>query len=241
MTSPTTTVDLYADDALADPYPIYEELRSLGSAVWMEPHQAFVLTRFAACRDALRNWRTFSSARGEMMNDPVNGALGGQVMLCTDGERHSKLRAVVGAPLALKALADVRPLIESEATALVDRLVQQGTFDAVAELAHHLPVTIVSELVGIPESGRERMVPWASAVFNSRVTRKMACRTSHRASFSFANSANDVLPSNCFVRKSRSGVTVSGTGTPALSYAARTSAAAATTAGAISGLFTVSA
>ena len=167
MNLPVTNHDLYADEALADPYPIYAELRSLGSAVWMEPHQAFVLTRYEACRSALRSWRVFSSSRGVMMNEPVNQALGGEVMLCTDGPRHSNLRAVVGAPLALKALADVRPLIESEADALVDRLVERGRFDAVSELAHHLPVTIVSELVGIPESGRAQMLPWASAVFNT--------------------------------------------------------------------------
>ncbi len=166
-TLPTTDRDVYSDAALADPYPIYAELRSLGSAVWMGAHQAFALTRFEACRDALRNWKVFTSARGVMMNEPLNRAASDQLMLCTDGERHSKLRAVVGAPLMNKALDSVRPLIETEANALVDRLIDQGTFDAVSELAQHLPVTIVSELVGLPEAGRQQMLPWAAAVFNS--------------------------------------------------------------------------
>jgi cytochrome P450 len=144
MTAPTITYDIYSDESLSNPYPIYEELRSLGSAVWMEPHNAFVLPRYTACRDALRNWRVFASGNGVMMNDPMNAAASNQLMLCTDGERHSKLRSVVGAPLMTKALDNVRPLIETEATALVDRLVAQGTFDAVSEFAQHLPVTIVS-------------------------------------------------------------------------------------------------
>ena len=42
----------------------------------------------------------------------------------------------------------------------------QGTFDAATELAHHLPVTIVSSLVGLPEDGREHMLDWADANFN---------------------------------------------------------------------------
>lgn len=167
MTAPTITYDIYSDESLSNPYPIYEELRALGSAVWMEPHNAFVLPRYTACRDALRNWRVFASGNGVMMNDPMNAAASNQLMLCTDGERHSKLRSVVGAPLMTKALDNVRPLIETEAAALVDRLVAQRTFDAVSEFAQHLPVTIVSELVGLPEAGRERMLPWASAVFNS--------------------------------------------------------------------------
>jgi cytochrome P450 len=99
MTAPTITYDIYSDESLSNPYPIYEELRSLGSAVWMEPHNAFVLPRYTACRDALRNWRVFASGNGVMMNDPMNAAASNQLMLCTDGERHSKLRSVVGAPL----------------------------------------------------------------------------------------------------------------------------------------------
>ena len=167
MTTPTTSRDVYSDESLANPYPLYDELRSLGSAVWMEPHQAFVLSRYAACRDALRNWRVFSSASGVMMNQPLNDAASGLLMLCTDGERHGTLRSIVGAPLMTKALADVRPVIEAEAGALVERLVAQGSFDAVCEFARHLPVKIVSDLVGIPEAGRAQMLPWASAVFNS--------------------------------------------------------------------------
>jgi cytochrome P450 len=41
---------------------------------------------------------------------------------------------------------------------VVENLVTQGTFDAATDLANHLPVTVVSELVGLPEKGRERML-----------------------------------------------------------------------------------
>ncbi len=42
----------------------------------------------------------------------------------------------------------------------------QGTFDAVTDLANHLPVTVVSNLAGLPEKGRERMLIWADELFN---------------------------------------------------------------------------
>jgi cytochrome P450 len=122
ITSPATTRDLYSDELLLDPYPMYEELRSQGSVVWMEAHGAYVLPRFEECRDALRNWRVFTSSQGVMMNDPINQMLGGQVMLCLDGEAHTKLRTIVGAPLTPKALADVQAEIDLEAIGL-ERLV----------------------------------------------------------------------------------------------------------------------
>lgn len=49
----------------------------------------------------------------------------------------------------------------------MDRLVQRGSFDAATELAQHPPLAIVSNLVGLPEQGRERMLEWAAANFDS--------------------------------------------------------------------------
>jgi cytochrome P450 len=65
-------------------------------------------------------------------------------------------------PLAIKAYSE---LIGTEAEALVERLVARKHFDAALDLAQHLPVTIVSNLVGLPEEGRERMLDWAAANF----------------------------------------------------------------------------
>jgi cytochrome P450 len=49
---------------------------------------------------------------------------------------------------------------------VVEKLVTAGTFDAATELANHLPVTVVSNLVGLPEKGRERMLVWGEETFN---------------------------------------------------------------------------
>ena len=165
VAAPTSDLELYSDDALLDPYPRYQELRDLGGAVWLEAYGLYTLPRFADCREALRNWPVFSSAQGVMMNDLMNQTLIG-IVLCADGEEHAAMRKVIGGPLTPQALAAVRTTITEEAERLVERLVAQGTFDAATELAHHLPVTIVSSLVGLPEDGREHMLDWADANFN---------------------------------------------------------------------------
>ena len=165
VAAPTSDLELYSDDALLDPYPRYQELRDLGGAVWLEAYGLYALSRFADCREALRNWPVFSSAQGVMMNDLMNQTLIG-IVLCADGEEHAAMRKVIGGPLTPQALAAVRTSITEEAERLVERLVAQGTFDAATELAHHLPVTIVSSLVGLPEDGREHMLEWADANFN---------------------------------------------------------------------------
>ena len=161
---PSSDIDLYADAVLLDPYPHYRALRDQAGAVWLERHEAFVLSRYADVRAALGNWEVFSSAGGVAMNDGMNAALKGG-LLCSDPPQHDALRRIIERPLAPQMLAALREQITDQADALVDRLAARGTFDAV-ELARYLPVTIVSELVGLPEDGREHMLDWARANFD---------------------------------------------------------------------------
>ena len=165
LAAPRSNIDLFSDETLRDPYPAYRELREQGAAVWLDRIDMFVLTRFADVQAALADWQTFTSAKGVMMNDRMNDTLQG-IVLCSDDPAHAAMRKVLIAPLLpreLKALAD---RITSEAEGLVERLVAKKHFDAATEFAQYLPVTIVSELVGLPEDGRERMLDWASANFD---------------------------------------------------------------------------
>ena len=125
----------------------------------------FVLARFDDVRDALANWQVFSSAHGVTLNDQMNTALR-DGLLCSDPPRHDVLRKIIERPLTPRAMSELRERITAEAESHVERLVARGSFDAATDLAHHLPVTIVSELVGLPDEGRERMLDWAPANFD---------------------------------------------------------------------------
>jgi len=86
--------------------------------------------------------------------------------LCSDGPDHDVLRDVLVRPLTPGALRPLRDEINAEADVLVEKLVSKGAFDAATELAQHLPVAVVSNQVGLPEEGRERMLVWADEMFN---------------------------------------------------------------------------
>lgn len=70
------------------------------------------------------------------------------------------------APMMPRSLEELSTRLEHIAARLVDDLVERGSFDGVGDLAHHLPVTVVSHLVGLPEAGRQNMLKWSAAVFN---------------------------------------------------------------------------
>lgn len=162
---PSYDVDLYSDDVLADPYPHYRALREAGPVVWLPRNGLYAIARYKDVRDCLRNHQVFSSAAGVAANESTNEITKGN-LIASDPPDHTLLRQVVGGPMLPGQLAPIRDRIETLAGELVERLVKQRHFDAVTELAHFIPLAVVSELVGLPEQGRRNMLKWASATFD---------------------------------------------------------------------------
>lgn len=162
---PIYDVDLYSDEVLLDPYPHYTALRELGAVVWLPRNGLHAVARFDDVRAALRNPAVFSSAHGVAANDHINTISKGTT-LASDAPLHDRLRAIIAAPLLPRALEEIAPEIKAEARRLVEDLVARGQFDAVSDLAQHLPLAIVSKLVGLEDYGRSSMLRWAAATFN---------------------------------------------------------------------------
>ncbi|BBG03372.1 MULTISPECIES: cytochrome P450 [Pseudonocardia] len=164
--APVYPADVYSDDALHDPYPHYRAIRDLGPAVWLPEHGAYAVGRYADARAVLLDGETFRSAHGIALNEPANDAILG-CTLASDGERHAHLRRVVAHRLTARSLAPIREAVTAGADALVDELVARGSFDAVTDLAQALPLSVVPDFIGWPREGREHLLRWAAANFDS--------------------------------------------------------------------------
>jgi cytochrome P450 len=165
-TAPSSDIDLYSDEAVHDPYDLHARLRRLGPVVWMTQLNAYVVTRDEPARDVLTDPATFSSAAGVTMNEAANAMTAGSMMITTDPPLHQDLRRVFQKPLRRGALQKISEDIASEADELILDLVARETFDAAVDLAPHLPLSIVSHLIGVPEQGREKLLIWANAFLN---------------------------------------------------------------------------
>lgn len=200
-TIPASAVDLFTDDVLDDPYPHLRALRDLGPVVHLEAHDLFAVTRYDEVRQVLDDDATFVSGQGVALNGVVN-ELGRGTTLMSDGEEHRVQREIIGRPLTPKALAEVRPDAQAIADALVDRLVERGAFDAVADFAHVLPATWVPDLLGWPTEGRDHLVDWAGAVFDAQGPlneRAMAASGGMMELSAYAQMlAESELPEDCF-------------------------------------------
>lgn len=166
MGVPEVDVDLWSDAVLVDPYPTYARLRELGPVLHDPLHAAYVLPRYDEVRAVLQDWETFSSARGVGLNERAN-KMAGRGILTTDPPLHDSRRRVLNAQLVPREVARHHDLIVTSAAELVDELVARGSFDAVADLAHRYSVSVVADLCGLPEDGREHLIERASAAFDT--------------------------------------------------------------------------
>ena len=163
---PNCDVDLFDDAVIAEPYAAYRAIRDAGRVVWLPRNGIWAMGRYSDVRAALGDAETFSSAGGPGANMPANAGMKGTI-IASDAPAHDVLRQALGAPLGPGAMKDVRDQIQATADALIADLVRRDRFDAVADLAQVLPLTIVRTLVGLPQEGRDNMLTWGAAAFDA--------------------------------------------------------------------------
>jgi cytochrome P450 len=163
-TIPRSDVDLFSEEVMAAPYPVFQELRDAGHVVYLEKFDVFAVPRYQEARHVLGNWELFSSA-DVALNGRFNVVLGTSI-LRADPPWHDNLRDILGAKLARRALRQLEPEIARRAEDIVAPLVARGRFDAVTELARRFPVEVVGDLIGLSREGREPLLGLIDATFN---------------------------------------------------------------------------
>lgn len=170
MIPPVRTFDPYSPDVQRDPYPHYAALRDTAAVVQttLDGRHVYVLSRDRDVRAALADWRTFSS-KGGLSLHPRDRLQAG-VLVATDPARpdephghadHTELARAVAPHMSRRAIAAIAPQVRALVDKVVGNLVAAGSFDAVADLALPIPIQVISDLVGLPEEGRERYADWA--------------------------------------------------------------------------------
>jgi cytochrome P450 len=165
-TAPDVDVDVWSDANLRDPFPLYAELRTLAPVVRLVRHDFYAVTRYAELRELLQDWESFTSAQGVGMSPLIN-ARAGRGVISSDPPIHTPRRRVLNSQLLPAALRPHQEFIESRATEFAIQAVDRRDLDVVAELAVPYSVSLVCDLVGLPEDGRERLLPWARFGFDS--------------------------------------------------------------------------
>jgi cytochrome P450 len=166
---PTIDTDPYSTEYLIDPYPFHKELREAGPVVWLEAHEVWATGRYEHVREILTDWQTFMSRAGVGLIDlRVDAWRPPSLLLEADPPDHTLVRSIIERVLSPRAVKILRDRFSARAETLVNQLVSTGSFDAMAELARVVPVEAFADEVGVPEEGRENLLPYGDMVFNGQ-------------------------------------------------------------------------
>lgn len=163
---------LMTPEGRVDPYPLYAAARALGPVSRLAELPMHLCTGYAEINAVLRDpafgkmdldslpqeWRALLAEDGAM-------AMLGQSVLEANPPRHRRIRSLISSAFTPRRVAELEPAIARMTDALLDDLTTLGEdgapVDFMENFAFRLPVTVICELLGVPEADRERFRPLA--------------------------------------------------------------------------------
>ena len=163
-------IDFTDPQFVADPYPALKELRSAPGPVWHEGMQVFLAARHSDANDVFRNkslGRIFKEKTPEFEWEIFNW-LHADSILDSEPPKHTRLRSLVAKAFNRQKIEGMRPAVERITEQLleaIDLKVKAGdSFDLIEDYAEPLPVKIIADLLGFPESEEHLLRPWSQAI-----------------------------------------------------------------------------
>lgn len=157
----------------ADPYDTYAHLRdSAPLAVAQMPlfGRTFLVSRYDDVLNTLKDPRFSNDLRkrgggGARVNEWLPSVLRvlQDSMISVDPPDHQRLRTLVHLAFTPKRVEHLSARVEEIVHDLLDRMAKRPTIDLIADFALPLPLTIISEMLGIPERDRGRFQRWTAS------------------------------------------------------------------------------
>ncbi len=144
-------MDLFSDAMRRDPYPAYGHLRLASPVLHVPPFHAWLVFDHEGVRRVLSDHDAFGNA--------VPGP--GNWFIFTDPPRHTRLRALVTKAFTPRSVAGLEPRIRELSRELLDRVIERGEMDLVADYAIPLPMTVIARMLGIPAADMPRYRRWS--------------------------------------------------------------------------------
>ena len=165
-------IDFRSPEIIANPYPTYALLREKAPIFYHEASRMTFISRYEDVDDLLRDrrlGRQFSHVmtRAEAGLPPLRPEyepfhrLNDNMLMDKEPPQHTRLRALVQNAFTPRTVQSLRPHIEGIVEGLVERLLAQKEVDVIEAYAAPLSVTVIAELLGIPQADRQRLRPWS--------------------------------------------------------------------------------
>jgi cytochrome P450 len=168
----TVDASVFEGSFWRDPYPAYERLRAQapvrevalprGGTTWL-------VTRYDDVRAAFTDPRLVKDHRATLPPEvreqaPRLPGPFGSMMILLDPPDHTRLRRLVSRAFTARRTAELRPRIEALAAGLLDAVPATEPVDLLATYAVPLPMAVICELLGVPDTDRDAFGTWSRAL-----------------------------------------------------------------------------
>jgi len=160
---------------IADPYPTYAELREHSPVLYDEATDHWLVSRYEDVNALLRD-RRFGRTYHHLATHAEMGRpdepewhspfwnLIRTGILDMEPPDHTRVRRLVAKAFTPRYVEGLRPMVQRVMDSLVEGVAGAGEFDMLPTLAEPLPVTVIAEMLGVPEQDRHRLRPWSADI-----------------------------------------------------------------------------
>jgi cytochrome P450 PksS len=161
--------DLLAPEALVNPYPLYQKIRSEDPVYFYEKGGFWFLTRHKDVEAGFQDTRLSSDRQGfadvqlqtlDLSKIQNYSKLMSTFMVEKDPPIHTKLRKIAQPGLTAKALENWQVVIQNLVDNLLDQIENKQNIELVNDLALELPATVISKIFNVPDTSRKDFVQW---------------------------------------------------------------------------------
>ena len=174
-TAPPPVFNPLSPEFIRDPYPFYRQLRST-DPLWMSPFGYRLASRHADIAAILRDRRFGKGYETRIKSRYGDAALGEPAlhamslwMLNQDPPDHTRLRGLVVKAFTARRVEEMRPRVQAIVDEALDAIEPRGHMELIQDFAFRLPVTVICEMLGIPDEDRERFVNNARDAAGGRI------------------------------------------------------------------------
>lgn len=173
MTATIDPVDFFGDAAIQDPYPLYARLRTDGGVHRVGDSDFYLVSSWPAITEVVNRPDIYSSnLTATMTFSPDKGVaafpmegVGGRthILVTADDPVHAAHRKLMLGQFTAKRVQAFQPLIVEVFEKLWATAALDGGIEWMDGVANRLPMTIVADLIGVPEADADQLARWGYA------------------------------------------------------------------------------
>src|SRR6266566_6992734 len=171
---PCATKNLFTEGLLQNPYPIYRRFLEEGPIHYVDYGSGmWAVFSHAGCSTSIREPLLSSKRTAALLRDlPAEkktefaelARMIGLWMLFIDAPEHTRLRKLMNKGFSPAVVEALRPQVEAIVEHMLEPLRHKSEADILQEIAYPLPVRVIAEMLGVPETLHEHFIQWSDAL-----------------------------------------------------------------------------